>query len=143
MVGLPDSSLARRVPIDRYRALSGASLSTQQQDTHLSCDASRPCGERRRRDFLPDGRLVWQRSTELRSHLHLEPPPDPEEPAIDAMRDIPPDRLWGAQPGLVDRAVDNLSSRLPGRSNVYAMGVAADGTQQLFAREARLALKVA
>jgi hypothetical protein len=85
----------------------------------------------------------WQRSTELRSRLHLEPPPDPEEPAIDAMRDIPPDRLWGAQPGLVDRAVDNLSSRLPGRSNVYAMGVAADGTQQLFAREARLALKVA
>ncbi|WP_454885343.1 C13 family peptidase [Sphingomonas oryzagri] len=68
---------------------------------------------------------------------------DEAEKAIDAIRDIPVDRLWGVQPRLVAKQIDGLAPRVAGRSNVYALTVAAGGSQQLFAREARLARDVA
>lgn len=52
-------------------------------------------------------------------------------------------RLWAAQPALVDRELATLTARRAGRTNVYAIAVAADGRQAIFAREARLALKIA
>ncbi|MEO9131035.1 MAG: C13 family peptidase [Sphingomonas sp.] len=87
-------------------------------------------------------RLFWRASSEARTLLHLNSKED-EERSANAMPDIPVDRLWEAQQGLLGKAVDGLPSRVPGHANVYAMAVAAAGTQQLFSREARLALRVA
>ena len=86
--------------------------------------------------------LFWRVSSQIRTLLHLNAP-EAEDRSANAMPDIPADRLWGAQQGLVDKAVNGLPLRGAGRSNVYAIAVAADGTQQLFSREARLALQVA
>ncbi|WP_244624701.1 C13 family peptidase [Sphingomonas sp. So64.6b] len=87
----------------------------------------------------------YRASAQARSLLGLGPSEQENatEKSIDAMRAIPVDRLWGAQPGLVEKAVEGLSPRIPGRSNVYAIAVAGDGQQQLFSREAHLALRVA
>jgi hypothetical protein len=52
-------------------------------------------------------------------------------------------KLWDAQPGLVAKAIGALKPRIAGRSNVYAIAIAAGGAQQLFSREAHLALEVA
>ncbi|MES2055959.1 MAG: C13 family peptidase [Pseudomonadota bacterium] len=84
-------------------------------------------------------------SEQARSLLGFGPSDEEKatEKSIDAMRDIPVDRLWGAQAGLVEKAVEGLSPRIPGRPNVYAIAVAGDGQQQLFSREAHLALRVA
>lgn len=86
--------------------------------------------------------LFWRVSLQVRTLLHLNAR-EAEERSANAMPDIPADRLWGAQQGLVDKAVNGLPPRSAGRSNVYAIAVAAAGTQQLFSREARLALQVA
>lgn len=92
--------------------------------------------------FSQTDQLFWRASRDVRTLLQLDAGEDAERLA-NAMPDIPADRLWGAQPGLVARAVDGLTPRIAGRPNVYAIAVAAAGTQQLFAREARLALQVA
>jgi hypothetical protein len=86
--------------------------------------------------------LFWRVSSQIRTLLHLNAR-EAEDRSANAMPDIPADRLWGVQQELVDKAVNGLPSRSSGRSNVYAIAVAADGTQQLFSREARLALQVA
>lgn len=87
----------------------------------------------------------YRASAQARSMFGLGPSEQENatEKSIAAMRAIPVDRLWGAQPGLVEKAVEALSPRIPGRSNVYAIAVAGDGQQQLFSREAHLALRVA
>ncbi|MGH6616630.1 C13 family peptidase [Sphingomonas sp.] len=87
----------------------------------------------------------YRASAQARSLLGFGPSEQENatDESIAAMRDIPVDRLWGAQPGLVEKAVEGLSPRIPGRSNVYAIAVAGDGQQQLFSREAHLALRVA
>jgi hypothetical protein len=53
------------------------------------------------------------------------------------------DKLWGAQPRLLAQELDALQPRVAGRPNVYAIAVAAQGSQQIFSREAQLALQVA
>ena len=52
-------------------------------------------------------------------------------------------RLWDAQPALIRNVVEGLKPRVAGRANIYAMAIAAGGAQQLFSREAHLALEVA
>jgi hypothetical protein len=52
-------------------------------------------------------------------------------------------QLWQAQPQLLTKELDALQQRIASRSNVYAVAVAAQGSQQLFSREAQLALQVA
>lgn len=87
----------------------------------------------------------YRASEQARSALGFGPSEQENatEKSIAAMREIPVDRLWGAQPGLVEKAAEGLAPRIPGRSNVYAIAVAGDGQQQLFSREAHLALRVA
>ena len=51
-------------------------------------------------------------------------------------------KLLELQDGLVRQAVDALPPRAPGRVNLYALAIAASGRQQLFSREAHLALQV-
>lgn len=84
----------------------------------------------------------WQVSSEARTRLHLQAPESPAT-TTDAMPGIAADHLWEAQPGLLKSALDALQPRLPGQPNIYGVAVAAGGSQQLFAREARLALQVA
>lgn len=57
--------------------------------------------------------------------------------------DIDVNRLWQAQPQIMAQALDMLQPRVDGRANVYAIAIAAQGSQRLFAREAQLALQVA
>jgi hypothetical protein len=52
-------------------------------------------------------------------------------------------QLWQAQPQLLRKELNALKPRVSSRHNVYAIAVAAQGSQQLFSREAQLALKVA
>lgn len=85
---------------------------------------------------------LWNASVEARAALAPEPTEGAETSPV-PLADIEADRLWEAQPGLVAKATGALKPRIAGRSNVYAMAVAAGGAQQLFAREARLALQVA
>lgn len=57
---------------------------------------------------------------------------------------IPPiGQLWRAQPQLMERELSALQPRIAGRTNVYAISVAAQGAPPLFSREAQLALRVA
>lgn len=84
----------------------------------------------------------WQASAQVRSWLQLKSPNDESE-NVDPMDGIMADQLWGAQPGLVIHAAKNFRPHVAGRSNIYAMAVAADGTQQIFSREGRVALKFA
>jgi hypothetical protein len=51
--------------------------------------------------------------------------------------------LWRAQPQIMAKELGALQPRATGRTNVYAIAVAAQGSQALFAREAQLALQVA
>lgn len=67
--------------------------------------------------------------------------PDPDHRGL--LSDAGAGRLWDVQPKLVKKAIDGLQPRIAGRANVYAMAVAAGGAQQLFSREAHLALEVA
>jgi hypothetical protein len=91
--------------------------------------------------FIQGDVLFWRASSEARALLHLGSEDEGEADA-DAMPDITPDRLWGEQQRLVDTAVASLPSRAPAQANVYAIAVSAAGTQQLFSREARLALRI-
>lgn len=52
------------------------------------------------------------------------------------------ERLRDAQAGLMTQEVTALRPRVAGKPNVYAISVAAQGSQQIFAREAQLALRV-
>lgn len=61
----------------------------------------------------------------------------PDEPPAD----IAQDRLWEAQPGLLAAQREALRPAVSGRTNIYAIAVAASGTQALFAREALEALR--
>jgi len=66
-----------------------------------------------------------------------------DDHSYEIMSNIKADRLWSAQSELVQRQLSTLKPRLAGRQNIVAIAVAADGSQQLFSREAELALKVA
>lgn len=68
--------------------------------------------------------------------------PDPFK-TPDRPPDIADDVLWGAQPAMIEKARAALGPRTPGRTNVYAVAVAGSGSQALFSREAREALRVA
>jgi hypothetical protein len=70
-------------------------------------------------------------------------PAEATETSAVALTDGQATRLWDAQSELMERAIGGLEPRLPGRPNIYAMAVAAGGSQQLFGREAHLALQVA
>jgi len=59
------------------------------------------------------------------------------------MPDIPVDALWEAQPKLAQKELLELKTRLPATQNIYALALAADGTQQIFSREAAFALDIA
>lgn len=52
------------------------------------------------------------------------------------------DRLWEAQPKLVDTAIAKIRPRVSGKMNVYTLSVAASGAQALFSREAHKADEV-
>jgi hypothetical protein len=85
---------------------------------------------------------LWHGSAQVRSWLQLKSPYDDAENS-DPMDGIMADQLWGAQPSLILDAAKNFRPRVSGASNIYAMAVAADGTQQIFSREGRAALKFA
>jgi hypothetical protein len=51
-------------------------------------------------------------------------------------------QLWREQPQRMAGELDALQPRVAGQTNVYAIAVAAQGSQQLFSREAQLALQV-
>ncbi|MEZ5655127.1 MAG: C13 family peptidase [Sphingobium sp.] len=51
------------------------------------------------------------------------------------------DRLWEAQPKLLDASLSSLREPQSGRRNIYTVAVAAQGTQKLFSREAHNALQ--
>ena len=86
--------------------------------------------------------LFWRASAQAQALLHPDVSEEGEDVA-DAMSGIEPDRLWEAQSNLLTKAVDGLPPRIAGRPNVYAIAIAAQGSQQLFSREARLAIEVA
>jgi hypothetical protein len=69
--------------------------------------------------------------------------PDVSQAADNQPPDIDDDILWGAQADLVEKERAALAQRVPGKTNVYALAVAGSGTQALFSREAREALRVA
>jgi hypothetical protein len=52
-------------------------------------------------------------------------------------------QLWKEQPQRMASELDALQPRVAGKTNVYAIAVAAQGSQQIFSREAQLALQVA
>jgi hypothetical protein len=56
---------------------------------------------------------------------------------------IDANQLWQAQPQLLMKELNALKPRVKSRPNVYAIAIAAQGSQQLFSREAQLALRVA
>lgn len=86
--------------------------------------------------------LFWRASAQAQSLLYPNSSEKVEEVA-NAMSGIESDALWEAQADLLVKAVDALPPRVAGRSNVYAIAVAAQGSQQLFSREAQLAIEVA
>lgn len=55
--------------------------------------------------------------------------------------DVAQDRLWEAQPALIEAQRAGFRPSAPGRTNVYAIAVAGSGTQALFSREAQEALR--
>jgi hypothetical protein len=52
------------------------------------------------------------------------------------------DRLWEAQPALIDTALGAMKPHVTGTTNIYGVAVAAQGSQTIFSREAHLALDV-
>lgn len=92
--------------------------------------------------FARSDELFGNASQETRSLLPASvPEAEAEEP--DPMGGIAIDRLWEAQGDLVAREAQALHPRVAGQANIYTIAVAAGGGQQLFAREAKLALDVA
>lgn len=63
--------------------------------------------------------------------------------AAHAVPAIATDQLFDAQTALMAKMLAVLPARVAGRPNIYALAVAASGRQQLFSREAHLALQVA
>lgn len=63
-----------------------------------------------------------------------------DEPAS-RVYEIEQDRLWGAQPGLVDQALAKAGPK-PDAVQTIVVGLAADGSMELFSREAALAVDV-
>ena len=70
-------------------------------------------------------------------------PPAKAQPAPVAAAMPQIDELWQAQPQIMAQELEALRPRVAGRANVYAIAVAAQGSQRLFSREAQLALQVA
>jgi hypothetical protein len=82
----------------------------------------------------------WLLSAKLRPMLGRESVASAlEHPAPN----VEQDRLWEAQPALLEAQRATLRAGAPGRVNVYSIGVAGSGTQALFSREAKEALRVA
>lgn len=84
----------------------------------------------------------WYASAQVQSWLQLKPPEENNR-NFDVMDRIMADQLWGAQPDLILDAARNYRPRVAGQPNVYGIAVAADGSQQIFSREGRAALKFA
>ena len=78
----------------------------------------------------------WTLSQKVRPLIGRADPDD----AADRAPDIEEDRLWEAQPDLLAHQIAGLRPRDAGKTNVYAIAVAASGGQELFGREARAAL---
>lgn len=68
--------------------------------------------------------------------------PELEEAEEEAWPEIEEDILWEAQPALIEKSAGDIAPSVEGRANIYAMAVAAQGTDDLFSREATEALKV-
>lgn len=79
----------------------------------------------------------------LTTARHCLQRPRPEGGTTTPDSGIAVDRLVAAQPTLLKAAVDALQPRVADQANVYAVAVAAGGSQLLFAREAKLALQTA
>lgn len=93
--------------------------------------------------FMGTDLYFWQASRQVQAFTQPGSLAAEEEAETDPMAGIETDRLWEAQPALLAKAVSALRSPQDGHSNIYAITVAAQGSQQLFSREAQLALKVA
>ena len=93
--------------------------------------------------FVESGELFWQASAQAQALVYPDIAGNDTADIVDVMAKIPADRLWPAQPDLMAKELDTLRPHVAGQTNVYAIGVAADGRQQVFSREAQLALKVA
>lgn len=83
-------------------------------------------------------RTYWQASSALHA-MFQGPSSDDRDPPPE----IEADRLWGAQPALVEKSIAAWRPPIAGVGNVYAMAVAGSGEQALFSREAHEALRVA
>ena len=64
-----------------------------------------------------------------------------EEPS-DPPPQIDEERVWGAQPRLVESALAGVAPSAPGTPTTFVVAVGAGGSQQLFGREARFARTV-
>lgn len=94
--------------------------------------------------FTRTDELFWKASEKAQYLLYATPAEAATEAdAPDPMAGITIDRLWEAQQALVAKEVEALKPPVAGEANVYAITVAAGGSQQLFGREAHLALEVA
>lgn len=85
--------------------------------------------------------LFWQASAKVQALMNPGATDDDDE-APDPMAGIEQDRLWEAQSALLMKETGALQPRIAGNRNIYALAVAAEGSQKLFAREASEALKV-
>ena len=86
-------------------------------------------------------RLLWNWTDKAQLLIGKKPSWDKND-VPPSMTPVPVDALWDAQPGLDQKALLGLKSRLPDKENIYALAVAGDGSQQIFAREASMALDV-
>jgi hypothetical protein len=66
----------------------------------------------------------------------------PDASDVDQTPYIDPEALWGAQPALIDQALERVGRARPDRAQTYVVTVAAQGSQALFAREAGVAARV-
>lgn len=85
--------------------------------------------------------MFWQLSADARPLL------DPSASETDEEDDshywkMEADRLWEAQPTLLEKAIGAIRPPVAAEPNFYGLAVAAQGSQTIFSREAHLALEV-
>ncbi len=82
--------------------------------------------------------MFWQVSTKV-SQLHSSSVSQQEDEDENSW-EVETDRLWEAQPDLVGKQLSALDQPQSRKRNIYAIAVAAQGTQKLFSREVHNAL---
>lgn len=83
---------------------------------------------------------VWTAELHMKVTLYALSQGAEEQPTRE-IASIAPDRLWQAQPSLVEQSAKLLSPASSEEGRVYLIALAPDGTQELFVRESRRALE--